>query len=152
MKGFLKKYLSDADLNTIAAKIGEAESETSGQIRVSIRQRRHWREWKLSLHQIALIEFQRMGMQRTTHRTGVLILLLMSEKKFHVIADEGIHKKVPDGTWDAVATLMAGHFKKGNFLNGICEGIDMVGDILTTYFPKQSGDGDELPQNVEVSR
>src|SRR5579883_2001749 len=135
MQRFLKKYLSDEDLNTIAAKIAEAESETSGQIRVSIRQRRHWREWKLPLHQVALLEFQRMGMQRTAHRTGVLILLMMSEKKFHIIADEGIHTKVPDGTWAKIAASMAEHFKKGNFLNGICQGIDMVGDVLTTYFP-----------------
>ena len=151
MRGFIKKYLSDDDLKTIAAKIAEVENTTNGQIRVSIRQRRHWREWKLSLHQLAVREFHRLGVQRTQHRTGVLILLLMSERKFHIVADEGIHAKVQEGTWDRIAASMGEHFKKGNFCKGICEGIGQAGNILAAHFPKETGDRTELPNDVEIS-
>jgi len=146
---FLKKYLSDEDLKTIAATIADVERTTNGQIRVSIRQRRHWRERKLTLHELAVQEFHRLGMQNTKHRTGVMILLLMSERKFHIVADRGIHEKVKDGTWESVAGEMAHHFKAGNFCEGICSGIREAGKILAAYFPK---DGEsELSNDVVVS-
>ena len=149
-KGFLKKYLSETDLAGIAAKIGEAEETTSGEIRISIRHRRHWRERKLSLHELAVREFHRLNMHGTRERNGVLILLLFSERKFHIVADEGVHGKVQDGTWDLIADGMASHFKQGNFCDGICEGISAVGEVLRRHFPPHTGDQNELPNEVSI--
>lgn len=149
-KGFLKKYLSEADLAGIAAKIGEVEKTTSGEIRVCIRHRRHWRERKMSLHELAVHEFHRLKMHHTKERTGILIMLLFNERKFHIVADEGIHRKVEDGTWDRVAEGIAAHFKKGNFFQGICDGLESVGTVLSRHFPRQKGGENELPNKVEV--
>ncbi len=150
MERFLKKYLSDADLDTIANTIAEVEKNTSGQIRICIRQRRHWRERKLSLHDLTVNEFHRMGMQLTKHRTGVLILLLISERKFHIVADRGIHEKVKDGTWEQIAGTIAKHFAAGNFCAGICNGIQEAGEVLAAHFPNDGG-AQELPSTVEVA-
>ena len=140
-KGFLKKYLSPADLDEIASKIAEAEKATSSEIRVSIRHRRHWRERNLPLHELAVHEFHRMGMHKTLRRTGVLILLLFSERKFHIVADEGIHTKVADGTWEHVAQTISLHFRKGNFRDGLIEAVGMVGALLARHFPPGEGGG-----------
>lgn len=148
MKFLLRKYLGEEDIKAVTAKIAGVENQTSGEIRVSIRHRRQWRERKHSLHELALAEFTRLGMQRTIDRTGVLILLLMSERKFHIIADEGIHTKVAEGTWDSIAGGMSSQFKEGRFAQGICDAVEAVGNELRKHFPRKPDDRNELPNEV----
>ena len=87
-------------------------------------------------------------MGQTKDRTGILILLLMSERKFQIIADEGIHAKVADGTWDRVAASMTSHFNEGNFSKGICDAVEAVGAELKTFFPRSPNDRNELPNDI----
>lgn len=143
-----KSYLAKNDLKTLSAVIAEAEKKTSGQIRVVVRHSKHWNEKRLSLHQLALKEFHRLGMQHTRNRTGVLLLFLFSERKFHIIADEGIHKKVDDGTWDRIAEVISAHFKDGRYVQGITDAVMAVGAELAKHFPPSAGDTNELPTDV----
>ena len=148
MKFFLKKYLSKADIGLITTKIAEVERSTSGEIRVSILHRRGWGERKLSLYDLALKEFARLGMNKTSDRTGVLIMFVMSERAFQIIADEGIHAKVPDGTWEKIAAEMSGHFRLGKYVYGICDAVEAVGRELRQHFPRGAHDRDELSNDV----
>jgi uncharacterized membrane protein len=149
MLGFgLKKYLSEAGIKLVTAKIAEAEKQTTGEIRIAIRHRRQLGEGKLGLHELALKEFARLGMQKTNERTGVLIFLLLSERKFQIIADEGIHAKVADGTWDRIAASMGEYFKAGDFARGLCDAVDAVGGELKQYFPGRPDDTDELSNDI----
>ena len=143
-----RKYLSNDDLNILAERIAEAEKSTSGEIRVVVRHRRRWSERKLSLHELALQEFRKLGMERTQDRTGVLIMLLYTERSFQIIADEGIHKKVEAGTWDQVAGRMSALFKEGKFVGGIGEAIREVGATMSQHFPRAQSDRDELSNQV----
>lgn len=135
-------------MTDLSAVITEAEKKTSGEIRVVIRHRRHLKERKLSLHDLALSEFYRLGMEKTRDKTGVLIFLLISERKFHIVADEGIHTKVTEGTWDRIAENMTHHFKSGKFFDGIVKAINSVAGELSKHFPRKSDDTDELPNEV----
>ena len=143
-----KKYLPKHDLQRIADTIARIESATSGEIRVCVRQKRFLGEGKLSLHDLMLKEFYRLGMDRTKDRTGVLILLLLDEKKFEIIGDEGIDKKIPEGTWDRIAESMSAHFREGKFAEGILHAIDEVGNDLKKHFPRRSDDRNELSNDV----
>jgi uncharacterized membrane protein len=148
MNFFGNKYLTKNELQALSGVITEMEKNTSGEIRVVVRHHRHWKERKLSLHDLTLGEFYRLGMEKTRDRTGVLILILFAERKFHIVADEGIHTLVQDGTWDTIADGMSGHFKKGNFFDGIAEAIKAVGSELAKYFPRKSDDTNELPNEI----
>lgn len=150
-KQFVKKVLSKDDLDLITAKIGEMERDTRGEIRVSVRERRQLGEKKLSLPDLAVREFYRLGMQKTEDRTGILIFLLFSEHKFHIVADEGINSKVEDGTWQQIANHMSDRFKHGEFRDGICEAVAAVGGVLKTHVPQKPGDTNELSNQVEIS-
>ena len=145
---FSRRILSKEDLHAIAAKIAEVEETTSGEIRVVLRHRRHWGERKLTLHELGVTEFHRLGMQNTTDRHGVLIMLLLSERKFQIIADEGIHKKVEDGTWDKIAETISTHFRAGGFLKGLLEAVEDVGEVLSAHFPAGEKGADQLPNDV----
>jgi uncharacterized membrane protein len=139
------------DLTSIISAIGKAEKITSGEIRVSIRQKRCWREKKLTIEEIARREFQLLGMGKKKERTGILIFLLLEDKKFYLFADEGIHTKVEDGKWKKIAGEMSSHFSQKNFRQGIIQGVQMVGEELSKFFPPKSGDANELPNDVRVS-
>ena len=138
------------DLAAIASAIGEAEKTTAGEIRVSIRQKRKWREKKRTIEEIARQEFHVLGMTKTKDRTGILIFLLLEDKKFFILADDGIHTKVKDGSWDKIAGEMSDHFSQKNFRLGILHGVKSVGAELAKYFPRKYNDTNELPNDVRV--
>jgi uncharacterized membrane protein len=148
MSMITKKYLTKEEARQIADKISGVEQTTSGEIRVCLRHKRFLGEGKLSLHDLTLKEFYRLGMHKTKERSGVLILLLMDERKFEIIGDEGIHKKIADGTWDRIAGSMSAHFREGKFAAGILHAVDAVGNELKTHFPHRPEDRNELPNDV----
>ena len=134
MKNLVKKLFTKEDLAAIASAIGEAEKTTAGEIRVSIRQKRRWREKKLSIEEMARREFHDLGMTKTKDQTGILIFLLMDEKKFFILADKGIHTKVEETTWTKIAEEMSSHFSKKNFQQGIIHGVQAVGKCFLNSF------------------
>jgi uncharacterized membrane protein len=145
-----KKYLSNDDLTSLATTIAEAEKNTSGEIRVVVRHRRRRNERKLSLHDLVLKEFYRLGMEKTRDRTGVLIMLLMSEHQFEIVADEGINAQVAEGTWDTLAARMSAHFREGKFRDGVAHAVRTVGEELAKHFPRKPDDTNELPDDIIV--
>jgi uncharacterized membrane protein len=150
MTTHVKKFLPEKDLHAISRFIGEQERTTSGQIRVSIRQRRSRSERGLSLEDLARKEFHALGMTKTAERSGVLIFLLLEDRKFHILADEGIHKKVGVGVWQSVANEMARHFSEQKFLDGILHGVAAVATELKKHFPPKPGKNNELSNTVPV--
>ena len=150
MTTHVKKFLPESDLHAIARFIGEQELSTSGQIKVSIRQRRARKERGVSIEDLARKEFHALGMTKTTERTAVLIFLLLEDRKFHILADEGIHKKVTEGTWQIIANEMARHFSEQKFLDGILQGIRAVAAELRKHFPPKPGMNRELSNTVRL--
>ncbi len=150
MTNHVKKLLPEGDLHAIAKAIGEQEQTTSGQIRVSIRQRRSTKERGLSVEDLAQKEFHALGMTKTSERSGVLIFLLLEDRKFHILADAGIHGKVKAGTWERIAGEMGRHFSEQKFKEGILHGVTAVANELRTHFPHKPGGTNELPNTVHI--
>jgi uncharacterized membrane protein len=145
------KLLTEEELRRVAATIAEAEETTSGEIRVNIHHRRSWRERRLTLHDLALRQFHALGMHKTQDKTGVLIFLCVGDRAFHIVADEGIHKKIHQEYWDALAETMARHFKSEKFCEGICHAVREIGALLAKEFPIKDGDTNELSNDVSFS-
>ena len=99
---YIKKYLSKEDLEELKTEVGKIESVSSGEIRLCFKQKRGLHERKLSFRELALKEFYRLEMQKTIDKTGVLIMILFEEKKFEIIADEGINSKIHQDIWDII--------------------------------------------------
>lgn len=150
MTDHIKKLLTEEDLQAIARFIEEHEKSTSGEIRVSIRQRRSRAELAMSIDELARKEFHALGMNRTADRSGVLIFLLLEDRQFHILADDGIHKEVGDGTWTRIAGEMSKHFSEMKFLEGIQHGVRSVSAELRKHFPRRPDDKNELPNAVRV--
>ncbi len=148
---FLRGILTNEDLSRIADAIKEVEKKSSGEVRVSIHEKKHRKEKHLTLIDLAAKEFHKLGMQKTKEGTGVLLYFLFSERKFQILADAGIYSKVPQLKWDEIALDISNHFKSGKFFDGIHYGIDECGKLLAKEFPVRHDDVNELPNEVSIS-
>ena len=150
MKEWLHKYLSPDDLETIRGEIEKIEQSTSGQIRLSVREKRRFWEKLYQPHELAVKDFEKLGMANTKNKTGVLIFLIFDERYYDILADEGIHAKLDDHVWVSIEKKLKEEFPKEGYLNGILHIIDRVGEVLKNEFPKTAEDFDELPDKVVV--
>jgi uncharacterized membrane protein len=148
MNLIVKKILTKEEMKNLAAVITEAEKKTSGEIRVVIRHDRQFKERKLELHQLALKQFYSLGMEKTRDKTGVLIFILLSERNFRIVADEGINAKVEDGTWNRIAETMMQYFRDAKYFDGIKIAVEAVANELSNHFPRKSDDANELSNEV----
>ena len=152
MSFFSQNILTKPEMDQIAAKISDVEKETIGEIRVSITKARSLTTRNKPVYELAVQNFYELGMDKTKEKTGVLIYLLMSDKKFQIIGDEGINKKVSKEFWEILAMKVAEYFKKNKFVEGICHAIEEVGNVLKKEFPMKAGDTNELSNEVVVSQ
>jgi len=51
-----------------------------------------------------------------------------------VLGDEGIHARVGDEFWQAVAARMAARFRVHDWTGGLVDGIQEIGERLATHF------------------
>jgi putative membrane protein len=102
------------------------------------------------VYQRALQAFFENGLTETRDRTGVLIFVSLLERRVRVIADAGIDKRVPKGTWDQVVNLVLSGVRSDDLAGGLAAAVDRCGDILSEHFPKREFDYNELPDDVRM--
>jgi len=146
----LYHFFSDDDFLDISNKIKETEKITSGEIRVAIKENVPILKSNKTTKELAADEFYKLGIASTRDKTGILIYILLSKRKFYILADSGINEKVEQSTWDNIRNEMELEFKNGNYLNGILITISKVGSILSNYFPIKEDDTNELSNKVIV--
>jgi len=143
-----RKLKALIDAEAVKAAIVQAEAQTSGEIRVSV-STFFWGD----VRRTAERAFTRMGMCGTKDRNGVLFFIVPSRKKFVVLGDSGIHDKVGQEFWDAVAKAVSERFVKGDFTGGLVHGITEAGRQLAMHFPHQGErDANELPDDVDFGK
>ena len=127
----LKKFINQLPHDTLVAAIRDAETNTSGQIRVLI-------SHKSVTDSVAAAqkEFARLGMTKSPERNGVLIFVTPRTRTFAVIGDAGVHAKCGDDFWQELAQAMTGYFRKSEFTEGIVHGVRKAGELLAKHFPR----------------
>ena len=127
----------------VVEAIKQAERNTSGEIKVHIENR-----CKGDVEERSLVVFNKLKLNETKLRNGVLIYLAVRDHKFAILGDEGINNVVGQGFWNDVKDLMLSHFKENRFAEGLEQGIQRCGEKLKTYFPYQSDDVNEIPDEI----
>src|SRR5580704_5033005 len=113
-----KEFLNQLRHKDIVAAIQQAEKTTTGEIRVFVS-----RHEPADAIAAAQVEFAHLGMNKTADRNGVLIYVAPLAQKFAIIGDTGVHARCGDEFWQKVAAEMTGHFKRGEFTEGIIHAI-----------------------------
>lgn len=140
---FRKKLLSPLEEQRLIRAIQEAELMTSGEIRVHIEH--VCKEDPLTT---CKKKFEELQMHKTKERNGILLYLAIKSKSFAVWGDEGIHQNVNDEFWENIKDCALTHFKSGNLLLGMETVVKLCGEKLKFYFPIQSDDKNELPNDI----
>ena len=126
--------------------IGDAEKNTSGEIRIHLDN-----ICKVNPVKRAEEVFLRLGMDKTAQRNGVLIYLACKSKVFAIIGDKGINDVVPEGFWNDISAAMANHFRNGDFAIGLEAAVRAVGEKLKAFFPYSSDDINEQPDEISFA-
>lgn len=138
-----QEFFTPAQQQAILSAIAEAESLTSGEIRLHLET--HCQEHVLDR---AAEVFAELEMHKTELRNGVLFYLALEDHKFAVLGDAGINAVVPANFWDEVKVSMQARFRNGKFVEGLVEGIKLAGRHLATRFPVQANDQNELTDHI----
>ena len=138
-----REFLSKLEHDRIVKAIREAESKTSGEIRVFIQRGK--------LKNDPLIAAQKKFHQLRMHKresNAVLIFVVPGAHKFAVVGDKAIHEKCGDEFWQVIVEGMRTHFQNENFSDALVEAIEEIGSVLASHFPKTLGEKNELPDEI----
>ncbi len=139
-----EEFLSPVQEKKLVSAIKEAEKNTSGEIRVHLESKK---TEKPSIPYVWEV-FKQIGMTNTKASNGVLFYVDVNHRTLIIVADQGINAVVPDNFWQDVNQTVLKYFKKGQYAEGLAQGILLVGQKLKKYFPYQTDDINELPDEI----
>ncbi|MBT3192615.1 MAG: TPM domain-containing protein [Verrucomicrobia bacterium] len=142
----MARFLTKSDEQRVLEAIREAETNTSGEIRVHLQPR-----CKGDPMEAAKKRFERLKMTQTEKRNGVLFFVSTRDQKLAVLGDKGIDDATPPDFWESIVTAVTDCFREGRIPDGLCEGIRMAGKALQAYFPYQSDDVNELTDEISYA-
>lgn len=142
-----KSFFTKQQQENLKQAILKAELDTSGEVRIHIEN-----TCKGEVLDRASFIFEKLKMQKTELRNGVLFYLAIKNKKFAILGDKGINASVPENFWDGIKQKMLEHFKEENFTEGLTEGISIAGEKLKKHFPYHSDDINELSDEISFGK
>ena len=144
----LARAFPRATLAAIESAVAREENRHRGELRVVI-------EGGLPLRALvagrtarerALEHFNRMRVWDTEDNAGVLIYLLLADRRVEIVADRGIHARVGATAWETICGAMQQEFAAERHEAGVLMGLAAASDLLARHFPAESGaNPDELP-------
>lgn len=88
----------------------------------------------------ALSWFGKLRVWDTENNNGVLIYLLLAERRIEIVADRGISRHVTDAHWQAVLQHLGVHLQSGDFDSGLTQALQEVSALLVQHFALQIGE------------
>ncbi len=144
-----KDFFSEEEKKQIVDSIGQAEQQTSGEIRVYVESRCRFVD---PLDRAAEV-FALLHMEKTSARNAVLVYLAVKDRQLAILGDQGIHEKVGEVFWQQQVSKILSEFQRDHFAAAIARMIKEIGDALRTHFPfDRQSDVNELPDDIVFGR
>lgn len=133
----LRQLFPRATLLAIETAIRESERTHHGQIRVAIEDSLHPMSVlrRKSARVRALEVFSQLHVWDTEQNNGVLIYLLLAERRVEIIADRGIAGEATQSEWSRICQALQESLSQGAAQRGVLEAISAVGALLATHYP-----------------
>ncbi len=139
----VEDFLTQEQEQQIVAAIRRAENTTSGEIRVHIE-----KHTDLDVLDRTREVFHFLKMDNTIQRNGVLIYVAVEDHRYAIYGDKGINEVVADDFWESTKDVILNQFKKGDFTQGLIDGVLMAGEQLQKYFPWDHRGSNELSDEI----
>ena len=135
----------EAGLQRIAAAVAEGEARHRGEICFAVEPalpaRRILRG--VQARDRAREAFARLQVWDTAANNGVLVYLLLADRRIEIVADRGLSGLVSDEQWRGACLLMEERLRAGEPVQAIVRGVAAISDLLALHFPRKPGDVDE---------
>lgn len=141
----LKRQFPSDTLAAIGRAVTEGEKSHRGQVRFVLEAELTTGQlWTgVSARQRAIDVFSLLRVWDTEENNGVLVYLLLADRKVEIVADRGIHRHAGDERWRAICREIEHHYRKGDFLTGSVTGIQKISAELAFYFPAKGEHANE---------
>lgn len=136
-----------ATLDAIQREIAAQEARHRGQIRFVVEAEltsgQLWED--VASRDRARQLFALQGVWNTEENNGVLVYVLLADRRVEIVADRGIDASVSEGEWRAICAQMESRFAEGRYEEGALAGVRAVSDLLVRHFPATGAARNELP-------
>ena len=141
------RTIPSAAIEAIARAIAVSEKRHDGEIRFCIEAGLPWSYLKRNApaRERALMLFSKLRVWDTERNTGVLVYVLMADKRIEIVADRGIARKLPQETWNAICDSLGARFRAGEASAGVLIAIERISDEQAAHFPPPARNDNELP-------
>lgn len=144
-----QRLLDPAAQQRLASQVARSEALHSGEVRICIEGRlplsHVWRG--APVRERALDLFAQLRVWDTADNNGVLIYLLLAERRIEIIADRNVHQRAGATVWNEMVQQLGAALAAGRFEDGLHHALDAVTTQLTTHFALAPGqvNANELP-------
>jgi uncharacterized membrane protein len=141
------KAFPSSTLDAIQREVAAQEKSHRGEICVVIEAELTTTQLWHDVHsrQRARELFASRGVWNTEENNGVLIYVLLAERRVEIVADRGITSRVGEQEWQAICREMEGFFAQGRYEEGAVAGVRAVAQLLEKEFPGHGARTNELP-------
>lgn len=148
----LRRVFPRTALSNIERTIVEVEQTHAGQIRFAVEAALEMRPLfsGQTARARAVEVFSQLRIWDTEHNNGVLIYLLLADRKVEIVADRGVHAKLGPAVWQAVCQEMEAAFRQEKFEEGVIAGIRNVGAHLARHYPQVGAKTNELSDQAVI--
>jgi len=145
----LRRAFPPSALDAIELAIREAEGRHRGEIRFVVEGALHGSALLAgqSAHARAVELFSSLRVWDTEANNGVLIYVLLADRRLEIVADRGIHARVSPDLWKTIMRGMELAVARGNFEVAAIDAVRAVADCLEADEARRS---DELPNRPLV--
>lgn len=147
-----RRAFTTPDLAAIEAEVAASEARHRGELRfvveASLAPGALWRG--LAARERAAEIFASERVWDTEQNSGILIYVLLADRRVEILADRGIAAKVPQTEWDAICRAMEQAFAAGRWREGALAAARRAGELLAVKFPAGAENPNELPDRPVV--
>lgn len=132
-----RRALGADGLRRLEQAVRDSEARHLGELRVCVEAGLDtaalWRG--VSARERAIELFSQLRVWDTEHNNGVLIYLLLAERRIEILADRGLHIRTDSATWQALTEQLAAALQSGQYEAGLTQAIKAVSELLRQHFP-----------------
>jgi putative membrane protein len=92
--------------------------------------------------------FQTHRVRGTAGGTGLLIYVSLYEHRVRVLGDDAVDARVSLAEWDAICAAVVDGMRRDDPTQGLLDGLALAGSLLTRLLPRDSGEVNELPDQL----